>query len=173
MYKDIYGNGKCDCLVNFYRHIDGKCYQKNTRGWCEEGQILKIYNPEPGECRTKQTSKKNMRSNGACIFPWTHRSKTYDGCKDDPENPGETWCSTKVDSDGNHVTGEDEWGLCGDGCPITGAPITIQRAIVFEKAEVIVLKLQKWLASEESPKLVCRENTCPVGQLPWDSSTEE
>ena len=43
-------------------------------------------------------------------------------------------------------------------------------AIIFEEAELIVLQLRKWLASEESPKLVCRENTCPLGQLPWDSS---
>ena len=28
------------------------------------------------------------------------------------------WCSTKVDANGNHVTGQDEYGFCSPDCPI-------------------------------------------------------
>lgn len=49
-----------------------------------------------------------------CIFPFTWQGTTYHGC---PEDSDGVWCSTKVDNAGNHVTGEDEWGICGQNCP--------------------------------------------------------
>merc|ERR1712038_321727 len=52
-----------------------------------------------------------------CVFPFTHQGKTYFGCPVDPEQPAQTWCSTKVDSSGKHVTGEDEYGFCSQSCP--------------------------------------------------------
>ena len=52
-----------------------------------------------------------------CVFPFTHQGKTYFGCPIDPEQPSKTWCSTKVDSSGKHVTGEDEYGFCSRSCP--------------------------------------------------------
>ena len=34
----------------------------------------------------------------------------------DPIDPKKTWCSTKVDSDGVHVNGIDNYGFCSDDC---------------------------------------------------------
>ena len=33
------------------------------------------------------------------------------------DNDG-AWCSTEVDDDGVHVSGQGKWGICGPGCPI-------------------------------------------------------
>jgi len=50
-----------------------------------------------------------------CIFPfkWIRTGKTYTECTTDGGN--EHWCSTKVDEDGEHLSGN--WGECGPGCP--------------------------------------------------------
>jgi len=50
-----------------------------------------------------------------CIFPFTFAKtgKTYTECTVDYGN--EYWCSTKVDEDGFHLSGN--WGECGQGCP--------------------------------------------------------
>ena len=52
-----------------------------------------------------------------CVFPFRFRGKTYRGCLPDPEYKGETWCSTKVYSNGTHVGGEGKYGLCSSDCP--------------------------------------------------------
>jgi len=51
-----------------------------------------------------------------CIFPFkfTRTNKTYHSCTYDTEM--EPWCSTKVNSRGEHLTGN--WGQCPDSCPI-------------------------------------------------------
>ena len=46
-------------------------------------------------------------------FPY----QKYWGCVDDIENPGKTWCSTEVDTDGRHVTGKGAYGFCSNSCP--------------------------------------------------------
>ena len=43
-----------------------------------------------------------------CVFPFIHKNVTYVGCKKLVKKPGEGWCSTKVDSDGQHIKGN--WG---------------------------------------------------------------
>jgi len=40
----------------------------------------------------------------------------YD-CDVDEDVP---WCSTKVDADGNHISGKGNWGNCGPECPMAG-----------------------------------------------------
>ena len=51
-----------------------------------------------------------------CIFPFKHDGVTHNKCKvifgDVPI------CSTRVDSDGNHVDGH--WGFCDCNCPAEG-----------------------------------------------------
>merc|ERR1711970_134922 len=47
-----------------------------------------------------------------CIFPFTHKGKTYSNCTSDYAKLGRLWCSTKVDSDGKHISGKGEWGHC-------------------------------------------------------------
>ena len=52
-----------------------------------------------------------------CVFPFTYKGKTYNGCPVDPEDPARTrWCSTKTDEQGNHIVGNS--GHCMSNCPI-------------------------------------------------------
>ena len=53
-----------------------------------------------------------------CIFPFKWKRQVYSGCTtvSDPDN--KPWCSTKVDNYGKHVGSHDEWGYCGEQCPV-------------------------------------------------------
>ena len=45
-------------------------------------------------------------------------SKFFLGCPLDPDDKTKRWCSTKVDSNGNHVLKQNEYGHCSKNCPI-------------------------------------------------------
>jgi len=51
----------------------------------------------------------------ACQFPFIVGSKTYTSCTVDYDS--KAWCSTKVDGDGNHISGMNYYGYCTDSCP--------------------------------------------------------
>ena len=73
-----------------------------------------------------------------CKFPFKWNGKTYSGeapicfvkktwllyffflpgCPIDTEHKSKRWCSTKVDSYGNHVTHQSQYGYCSNSCPI-------------------------------------------------------
>ena len=55
-------------------------------------------------------------ANQPCVFPFKWSGKTYNSCPVDPDDSNETWCSTKTDSEGNHITGQGLWGQCGPKC---------------------------------------------------------
>jgi len=55
------------------------------------------------------------RPNQPCVFPFKFAQKTFNSCTD-AKDPGNFWCSTKVDKDGKHIGGANEWGYCEDGC---------------------------------------------------------
>ena len=52
-----------------------------------------------------------------CVFPFRYQNKVYTGCDTDPDDSTKTWCSTKTDKNGRHVTGQNEYGHCGINCP--------------------------------------------------------
>ena len=52
-----------------------------------------------------------------CVFPFKWNGNTYYGCPTDPDDRSKTWCSTKVDTGGNHVTGQKKYGFCNEVCP--------------------------------------------------------
>jgi len=60
-----------------------------------------------------------------CIFPFTFAKtgKKYTECTTDGGH--EYWCSTKVDDEGFHLSGN--WGECGEGCP--GVPLNGSRVV--------------------------------------------
>ncbi len=63
--------------------------------------------------------------NADCVFPFNYKGRQYNGCPVDPDDSSKRWCSTKVDSDGNHVGGQGQYGHCGRGCPsdTNGTPL--------------------------------------------------
>ena len=52
-----------------------------------------------------------------CIFPFKYNGTIFNGCERDHEDRTKTWCSTKVDSKGNHIPNQNEYGHCGKNCP--------------------------------------------------------
>ena len=57
-------------------------------------------------------------TNLPCMFPFRHENNVYNGCTTQ-HHPNKTlWCSTKVDQDGNHVSGGGHFGCCSYDCPI-------------------------------------------------------
>lgn len=63
-----------------------------------------------------------------CVFPFKFEGKTYDGCTYHISKNGERdpkpWCSTKIDSNGEHVKssrkGGKHFGHCSKNCPMAG-----------------------------------------------------
>ena len=56
----------------------------------------------------------------AAIFRKRYRRSisNFSGCAIDPEDETKHWCSTKVDSNGNHLIEKNEYGYCSNNCPI-------------------------------------------------------
>ena len=62
-------------------------------------------------------SQKCLETNGGgpqtykpCVFPFRLRGTVYNECTSDTEISGKKWCSTEVDSSGEHKKGQ--WGFC-------------------------------------------------------------
>jgi len=64
-----------------------------------------------------KTSSGGPQIDAACVFPFIYKGKEYKECtfEKGDEKP---WCSTKVDGDRKHVGGQQQWGYCGEQCPI-------------------------------------------------------
>jgi len=52
-----------------------------------------------------------------CQIPFVFKGIQYWGCPVDLVDASETWCSTKVDDKGNHITGIDAYVFCSSSCP--------------------------------------------------------
>ena len=63
----------------------------------------------PKPCRTKDGKK--------CKLPFIYQGTKYEACPQDPDDPNETWCSTRTNRKGEHVGGGGHYGFCGDNCP--------------------------------------------------------
>ena len=77
--------------------------QDNTKNF------LDIFCKVCKECKTVSGPSSNHR----CIFPFVLNNVTYNNCALDTEG---FWCSTKVDSSGNHIGKQGNWGICGQRC---------------------------------------------------------
>ena len=64
----------------------------------------------PKDCATNGGPSPNV----PCVFPFLFNGTLYNQCA--PGGDG-YWCSTKVDSSGEHIVGEMFWGTCSEGCP--------------------------------------------------------
>ena len=55
------------------------------------------------------------KPNKPCVFPFEFSRKKHWSCID-LKDPGNFWCSTKVDTFGKHIGGAREWGYCHKSC---------------------------------------------------------
>ena len=69
---------------------------------------------EPGKCKTIAGGPQEQQP---CIFPFKYKTKVHNECiwENEEDSP---WCSTKVKINGVHVGGQEQWGYCGQHCPI-------------------------------------------------------
>ena len=81
------------------------------------GNKRKITNRNVFKPKEDLYAKCNTKTGEHCQFPFKHNGVLYYGCPPDPIEAGEFWCSTKVDKDGNHITGKGFYGLCKSECP--------------------------------------------------------
>lgn len=51
-----------------------------------------------------------------CVFPFIFRGNKYNGCTTEYDFDNKAWCSTKVNSNGEHIRGN--WGYCSCSCNI-------------------------------------------------------
>jgi len=54
--------------------------------------------------------------NAGCVFPFSFRGRTYNGCTTSGDPELRLWCSTRTDSNGVHISGQGEWGHCNSAC---------------------------------------------------------
>ena len=97
----------------------GCCQWENSQCWSAVGT---------GACYSSTCVTLSSESSGGqpageeCIFPFTVSSgATFYNCEETRgfiESDPDPWCSTQVDSDGNHVNGQSQWGFCepSDAC---------------------------------------------------------
>ena len=71
-------------------------------------------------CRTTNEPGSNAK-NASCQFPFTIGDHTFDACTTEKDPEGKLWCSTKVDSNGDHVRGH--WGHCEENCQTDIKPV--------------------------------------------------
>ena len=70
-----------------------------------------------GSCYTKS----GPSPNSWCVFPFKYKEKVYSSCTYDDAVDGRPWCSVKVDTQGDVITGvSDQWGHCNDACFVEG-----------------------------------------------------
>ena len=90
-----------------------KNYGDATKWWAQKlVQLFCLFTELEDTCKTVGGPSANQ----PCVFPFKWSGKTYTSCPVDPDDSDETWCSTKTDSEGNHITGQGLWGQCGPKC---------------------------------------------------------
>ena len=67
------------------------------------------------KCKTTEIGKVGPMLGVACIFPFIYEGTSYNGCI--PDSGSCYWCSTKINDEGVHISGEGFWGCCNDVCP--------------------------------------------------------
>ena len=52
-----------------------------------------------------------------CKLPFKYQHQWFDECTWFSAVDAQPWCSTNVDRNGKHLTGNSNWNYCGPGCP--------------------------------------------------------
>ena len=67
----------------------------------------------------------------ACQFPFIYKGVSRDGCITEADPEGKLWCSTAVDSDGQHIVNGQHWAHCSPQCPVASNPAPAQSSSAF------------------------------------------
>ena len=62
------------------------------------------------------TDSEGAAKNKPCAFPFVFKNKLFEKCTDFEDLDGKNWCSTKTDTNNNHVSGKGNWGYCREVC---------------------------------------------------------
>lgn len=101
-------------------------------------------------CARTSLAEDSPQKNQTCVFPFTFGNTTYPECTRNHDEFGQPWCSTKVDSNGKHVSGSEHWGYCDPG-KIT--PIRIGQVSLFSMTKFKTTLLTKdWQWRRRSDK---------------------
>ena len=66
-------------------------------------------------CARTSTDADSPQKDKACVYPFIVNNKINNNCTRDHDGHERAWCSTKVDENGHHVIGQNEWGYCDSG----------------------------------------------------------
>jgi len=75
-----------------------------------------------GEAKPCLTLIESYSKGAPCAFPFKYKGVVHTTCTTVDDQARRPWCSTKVDSSGNHVVVGSHWGHCSKDCPIAGQP---------------------------------------------------
>ena len=64
------------------------------------------------------TTTGGARTGAKCVFPFTYKDVKYTGCSLEDADDDKPWCSTKTDANGQHVSGQGQWGQCASNCQV-------------------------------------------------------
>jgi hypothetical protein len=113
-----------------------------TISFLEETHVYKILifplgcPADPKESCYVTEVKRNITKK--CIFPFQFNGLEYHGCIADDDFAGKFWCSTKVDEEGEDVSGL--WGHCGQGCYID--PKSTGEQIIFFVSFLLIILIK-------------------------------
>ena len=89
-------------------------------GHCNRRKCSDNAGGKSSTCVTNGSGK--ARRGTPCVFPFKINSETFNECTRKFDNNNELWCSTRVDSEGNHIRGN--WGHCDCTGTSTRRPTT-------------------------------------------------
>jgi len=131
--KNTCGLGDGDCDKDSHCPLNSVCGYNNfltnhpLLSNCGKSGILKaeVCTEDAYGC---QTTEDGPQVNARCVFPFSYKGVVHNECiyETGEETP---WCSTKVDKNGKHVSGKDQWGYCADTCPIKECGINPSRIV--------------------------------------------
>ena len=108
------GTVKGTCSSGLLCHADGQC--RTIYGTCNDG--IRNQGEDGVDCggpceKNCADCKSDGGENPTCVFPFKYDYDLYRKCTDVGKDF--YWCATKVDGDGNYISGE--WAVCNDECP--------------------------------------------------------
>jgi len=70
-----------------------------------------------------------------CVLPFVWGGSVREGCISDGDPDNKYWCSTKVDSQGNHIPNSDNWAHCSPECTtVQSSPSSASSAFTVDQA---------------------------------------